>query len=250
VKPAASTDAGVKSAVRVMQVLELFDEIQRDAPVSEVVERLGFPQSSTSALLKSLVQTGYLDYLPGTRTYVPSARVALLGSWIGGSPVHDGSLGRMMDHLSAETGETIVLASSNGIYAKYIHVIQATNPMRLHLPLGSLRLLVCSAMGAALLRDVSDDAIRLLVRRTNADTSLVQKPVDVRQTLENVDEFRKRGYFFSRGLVTPGAGLIAMRLPAYSANPGRPLAIGIAGLLDSLEKQERRLVRVLRDAIR
>lgn len=249
VDPMPIADTGVKSAVRVMQVLEFFDQIQRDARVSEIVEHLGYPQSSTSALLKSLVQTGYLDYLPTTRSYMPSPRLALLGSWIGGSPVRDGSIGRMMDELSEETGETILLASSNGIYAKYIHVVQATNSLRLHVPLGTQRTLVWSAMGAALLSDMSDDAIRLLVRRTNAEAPSGQKTVNIEKTIDNVNQFRKNGYFFSRGMVIPGAGVISMRLPIRSAEPGRPLAIGIGGLLDSIEDRERRLVRLLRNAI-
>lgn len=249
INSAPNAQSGVKSAVRVMQVLEFFDQVQRDARVSEVVEHLGYPQSSTSALLKSLVQIGYLDYLPNTRSYIPSPRLALLGSWIGGSPVRDGSIGRMMDELNAETGETIILASINGIYAKYIHVIQATSPLRLHVPLGTQRPLVWSAMGSALLSDVSDDAIRLLVRRTNAEATPGQKPVDVRKTLENVNQIRKTGYLFTRGMVVPGAGMISMRLPIGSMGSGRPLAVGIGGLLDSLEHNERRIVRLMRNAI-
>jgi len=244
-----SAGVGVKSAVRVMQVFEFFDQLQRDARVSEVVEFLGFPQSSTSALLKSLVQTGYLEYLPATRTYIPTPRVALLGSWIGGSPIRDGSIGRMMDELSAETGEAIVLACSSGIYAKYIHVVEATRLIRMHVPIGSQRFLAWSAMGVALISHMSDDAIRLLVRRTNAEAPSRQKAIDVNQTLAYVEQFRKRGYFFSRGLVTPGAGMICVRLPPNSTSPDRPLALGIGALVDTIEKQEARFVRLMRNAI-
>jgi len=244
-----SLGVGVKSAVRVMQVFEFFDQFQRDARVSELVDYLGFPQSSTSALLKSLVQTGYLEYLPTTRSYIPTPRIALLGSWIGGSPIRDGSIGRMMDALSAETGEAIVLACSNGIFAKYIHVVEATNLMRMHVPIGSQRFLAWSAMGAALISHLSDDAIRLLVKRTNAEASSRQKAIDVNQTLAHVEQFRKRGYFFSRELVTPGAGMICVRLPPNSTSPDRPLALGIGALVDTIDKHEARLVRVMRNAI-
>ena len=245
-----SIDAGVKSAVRVMRVLEYFDEVQRDLRLNEIVQHLHFPQSSTSALIKSLVQTGYLDYLPATRTYQPSPRVALLGSWIGGSAMHDGGLVRMMEELSEQTGETIVLASSSGIYAKYIYVIQAVNPLRLHVPVGSRRLLAWSAMGAALMSDLTDEAIRLIVTRTNAEAAADRKHIDPAQTLANVNFFRKKGYFFSRGMVTPGASLVSMRLPSSSTVPGRPIAIGIAGLHITIADQEQRIIGILRDTVR
>jgi DNA-binding IclR family transcriptional regulator len=249
VDAAAKPDTSVKSAFRVLQVLEFFDQVQRDARVSEIAERLHFPQSSTSVLLKCLSHAGYLEYTPSTRTYIPTARVALLGSWVSGSPVRDGSILRMMDELSSETGETIVLGCASGIYSKYIHVIQATNMKRLHIPAGNKRLLVWSAMGICLLRDEPDEQIHLLVRRTNMEAMPGQKAIDVRQTLAHVDQMRRRGYFFSRGLVTPGAGAICMRVPDNPATLDRPLVIGIAGLLESIERHEGKFVRLMRDVL-
>src|SRR3954467_12300537 len=79
----------VKSAGRVLQVLEFFDEVQREARVQEIAERLSFPQSSTSVLLKCLVQLGYLDYDANSRSFLPSPRVALLGTWLDKGPVRN-----------------------------------------------------------------------------------------------------------------------------------------------------------------
>lgn len=243
-----STYAGVKSAVRMMQIFDLFDQLQRDASVNEIVEHLAFPQSSTSVLLKSLAQTGYIEYLPATRTYIPTPRVALLGSWISGSPIRDGNIGRMMDELGAETGEAIALACKSGIYAKYIHVVEATSLLRLHVSVGSQRFLAWSPMGVPLLSDMPDDEIRLLVKHTNAEAPSKQKAIDVKQALSHVEQYRKRGYFLSRGLVTPGAGMICMRLPLNSASH-RPLALGIGALAETIDRQKPRLVRVMRNAI-
>src|SRR5690349_21704846 len=72
----------VKSAGRVLEILEFFDEIRREASEAEIAHKLAYPQSSTSALLKSLTRLGYLDYDAASRTYLPSPRVALLGTWL------------------------------------------------------------------------------------------------------------------------------------------------------------------------
>ena len=90
----------VKSAGRVLRILEFFDEIQRDARVAEIAERLSFPQSSTSILLNCLVDLGYMDYLPESRTFLPSPRVTLLGTWLDKGPVRNGSLIRMLEEIS------------------------------------------------------------------------------------------------------------------------------------------------------
>ena len=59
----------VKSAARVIHVLEYFDDVRRAVSVSEIAEHHDWPVSSTSVLMRSLVTLGYLDYEAGTRTY-------------------------------------------------------------------------------------------------------------------------------------------------------------------------------------
>src|SRR3546814_21202607 len=82
----------VKSAGRVLEILEYFDDLQRQSTVMEIADALGYPQSSTSALLRSLVGMGYLNYDAHARSYITSTRVALLGSWVNSQFFAEGSL--------------------------------------------------------------------------------------------------------------------------------------------------------------
>jgi len=242
-------ETGVKSALRVLKVLEYFDLRQSGARAIEIIDHLGFPQSSTSVLLRSLLKAGYLEYLPSTHSYIPTPRTALLGSWIGGSPIRRGSIGRMMEELSAKTGEAIVLARSEDLYSRYIDVIEATNLLRMHVAVGRQRLLASSTMGVALISHLSDSEIGRLVKRTNAEALPRHKPIDVKLTLAHVEQFRNRGYFFSRGFMTPQAGMICMRLPADLTSSDQPLAIGIGGLAETIERSEAKLASLLSKAI-
>ncbi|MSQ20016.1 MAG: hypothetical protein EXR39_10780 [Betaproteobacteria bacterium] len=72
----------VKSAARVLEVFEYFARRRTPATVGEVCNALGYPQSSTSVLLKSMFTLGYLSYDQGSRRYSPSVKVAMLGEWI------------------------------------------------------------------------------------------------------------------------------------------------------------------------
>lgn len=232
-----------------MQVLELFDEIQRDARVAEVSERLALPQSSTSILLKCLVDLGYLDYHADSRSFLPSPRVTLLGAWLDKGPVRDGSLIRMVEEVSQRTSDTVIIAARHGIYSQYIHVTQARSPMRFHVPQGSRRLVTWSGTGFALLVNASDDAVRALSVRTNAEAPPGQAKVSFAKCWENVQSVVKNGYFFSRGLVTPGAGSIAMPLPNEIDLHDRPLAIAISGPLAEFTRREDEIVATMRDVI-
>ena len=73
----AASDDVVKSAGRVFAVLELFDEARTPLSATEVVRRLSFPQSSTVALLKTMVSLGYLAFDQFDRRYLPTMRVPI-----------------------------------------------------------------------------------------------------------------------------------------------------------------------------
>lgn len=249
VDPGTPASALVKSAGRVLQVLEFFDEVQREARVQEIAERLSFPQSSTSVLLKCLVQLGYLDYDAASRSFLPSPRVALLGTWLDKGPVRNGSLIRMMEELSEKTGEIVILAARNGIYSQYIHVLQARTSMRFLVPNASRRLVVWSATGFALLVRESDELIRGLCMRTNAEAPEGQEMVDLKKVRAKIQKTRESGYFFSKGLVTPGAGSIAVPLPSGIDRRDRPLAVAISGLLGDFVRREKQIVGLMKEAV-
>lgn len=240
----------VKSAGRVLQVFEFFDEIQRDARVAEIAERLSFPQSSTSILLKCLVELGYLDYLTETRSFLPSPRVTLIGAWLDKGPIRDGSIIRMVEEISQRTGDTVIVAARHGIYSQYIYVMQARSAMRFHVPQGSRRLAVWSATGFALLAGANEQMVRALCTRTNAEAPEGQARVDFNACWERIETTRQAGYYFSEGLVTPGAGSIAMPLPDGVDVHERPLAVAVSGILDDFVRREKDIADIISDAIR
>ncbi len=199
VDPGPSLPSIVKSAGRVLQIFDLFDEIQRSAKVHEISERLNFPQSSTSVLLKCLTQLGYMDYDPANRTFLPSPRVALLGSWMDNGPVRDGRLVQMMERLSHKTGDTVILAARNGIYADYMRVIQSPAPTHFRVPQGSRRLVVWSATGFALLCHERNELIRALCLRANAEAPDGKQAVPLKRAFENVQQVRRQRLFLLQG---------------------------------------------------
>ena len=94
-----SPDRVIKSVGRVFELLELFDEVRRPVSVTEVARALGIPQSSTSALLRSMVTLGYCEVDATARRYVPTARVTILGSWLEAPLFEDGALIRLLNEI-------------------------------------------------------------------------------------------------------------------------------------------------------
>lgn len=236
----------VKSAARVLHVLEFFDDIQRPAAVAEVADHYGWPHSSTSALMRSLVTLGYLGYDASTRRYLPTVRVRLLGDWMPQALLDDGQLGALMESLARQTGETVVLAARNGLHAQYLRVVPGSSTLRMHLRIGTLRPLLASGAGHMLLAGLPDATIRRLVRRHNAEHPEAP-PIDANTLLAAIETCRERSYAVSYNQVTPHAGMIAIPLPARSGED--PLVIALGGPTERLAASEAHYVQVLRDTI-
>lgn len=242
-------DGVVKSAGRVLQILEYFDEIQRPANVVEISEILKLPQSSTSALLRSLVAMGYLYFDRLARTYMPSCRVALLGNWVNHPLFMGGVALQCMDELQQRTGDAVVLAIRNGVWAQYIHVLQATSMARLQVTRGALRPLAASGTGYALLSTLPDAEVRKICHRINAEarTGSGFSQVATDTLLPTLEEARRTGYAFTTDLVTPGGAVLAMPLPVTDGE--QALVIGLAGISEVQKARRTELIATMREVL-
>jgi IclR family KDG regulon transcriptional repressor len=241
-------DSTIKTARRVFEILDFFDEHRRPLSLKELVDGLDYPLSSASALLKSMVALGYLDYDRYSRTYMPTMRMAALGSWVHGALFGDGEVLELVRHMSEVTSETITLGTQSDLFAQYIHVIPSQLPIQLVIKPGDVRSVVGSGLGWLLLSARSDEEIDLLVRRINLSERNMGKRVALPELMQKISEIRRNGYVVSRHTVVPGGGIIAMLLPARRHN--RVLAIGINGLVERLDPRQDFIIRELRSAVR
>lgn len=238
---------GVKSAVRVIELFEYFDRIQRESSVMEIARALQIPQSSTSALLRSLVQVGYLSQDAQRKSFVPTPKLTRLGSWVAPVITPDSAVVAMMNELGARTGETIILGGIIGDVVRYLHVVPATTAMRLHVGPDTTRPVVTSGIGRLLLSLLPPERVRLAVQRHNAARRGEPGRASLPMVLRDLATLRNQGFCVSINRVTPGAGVVAVPLPCRDGEP--QLALGIGGLASTIERDRDRLVRLMRQAI-
>jgi IclR family acetate operon transcriptional repressor len=244
---AVMVDAKVKSAARVFEVLELFDSLRRDASLSEISRALGYPASSTSMLLQSMVECGYLAQ-GERRTFHPTPRVKLLGAWI--APVLDpnGPVISMMDWLGAQCGETIVLATPESMQVRYIHVVPATGTLRMHVTPGAVRPLPTSGLGRLFMSRMGEEQVERVVsahHQLSTDASDRLTLAAVRRDLQSI---RSTGCAVSYDQVSPGAGVVAVHIP--TAPRESPLAVGIGAPSALIKTNASAYADLLRDTVR
>lgn len=216
----------VKSAARILQILELLDDFRCPLNAAQIIEELELPQASAAALLRTMVSLGYLHMNPAGRTFEPTARIVLLGSWQAGRLHNAGPLTRMMDRLAAATGESIMLATRSAHFVRYIHFVPAARLQRYRLPRGSLAHLTETTSGVTLLSLSSNADIRKMVTWINARKPDHEARTSADDIIERVERIRAQGYAFNEGSVNPETISFTVILPFKDGDS--PLALTIA----------------------
>lgn len=237
-----------KSARRGFEILELFEKLRRPAPVSLIARSLGYPQSSTSVLLKTLRELGYLSYDPEERVYAPTMRVALLGAWVQVGNFGRANILELLSEVHRSTGETTILATQNGLQAQYVHVLETDAPLRLVYKPGTLRPLCRVAAGLAILAQYDDATISRLVRNINATAATPEEREDVRAVLREVARTRRDGHAYKANGVVLGMGSVALRLPVTDGF-GNALVASVSAPVGRLRERRKEIVAALRRAV-
>lgn len=243
----AASSPVVKSAGRVFEVLELFRRTHRQLSATEIGAALGYPKSSTNALLKSLVALGYLVFDPRTLRYFPSLSVAQLGEWIPSVVFASGEVMDVLSAVHAATQETVTLSVQADLQCRFLRVLQGTFPISLRMTEGYLIPLLTTAVGWAVLSHLPDDEISRLVARGNARVRRKGERHDEASVLKTVRNVRQRGYAVAYDALFPDTGAIAV--PILSDVEGFPMAIGVGGLCERMRRNEASIHRAIRASI-
>lgn len=209
----ASTDSRtIKSAHRVLEILEYFDQDRRHATVMDMSRTLAYPQSSTSELLRCLTRLGYLHYNRFRRTYSPTARVALLGAWVKPDLFRGGPVLSAIDKVAEQIGETVVLSTAANYVVQHLHVIHGLGDDMVDTHVGETLPLLHSPQGKLLLSSYQDDHIKRAVHRLNADEPDLTLHVRLADVMAEMAELREKGWALTQE--ADGTGVVAVLLPA------------------------------------
>ncbi len=241
--------AKAKTAQRVIEVLDFFDEQHRQASVMDIARRYNRPQSSTSELLASLVDMGLLYKDAASRSYTLTPRAAILGSLSQPRLVRDGSLSMLMDDLRGQTGLSVALIGMVGPNAQAFSwkagLQQRDLGVSYCLSGGKQERLSATAAGWLLLSTLPAQRQAGLIRRLNAEAPDNQKfnPAALTAT---VQECGRQGFAVGSAGFGLHANITSVLLP--SEQDDRPMALGLvhhpADGADSIQ-----LISVLRRAM-
>jgi DNA-binding IclR family transcriptional regulator len=238
--------AFVKSALRAIEVLEHFKLHQQPRSMSEISRDLGYPHSSATVLLKTLMKLGYLSFDRRERVYFPTPKVTALGEWVPRALFGSGRVLEAMRDVHSATGEGVFLGTKNDIYLQYLKTLPSIHALRFHIDEGSIRPITLSAAGWVLLSTIAPDRIENIVRRANIATTNSAERMNLKFIEERLAQVRERGYASTENIPFLGGGTIAVLLPTKVQGQAACLAVG--GVADRIRANFDRYLEALQEA--
>jgi DNA-binding IclR family transcriptional regulator len=180
--------AGVKSALRVLTILEHFARTGKPATLAQLSRELALPKSSCLALLDTLLATGYLCWLGKDGGYYPTRRWLDLAEVIAKSDTIVALTAPALAAICKATSETAILAKREDRHVLYMAVVEPPQVLRFAAHAGQIKPLHGGASGRALLALLPQDERTALVasldrkRYTPATTT---KPQDIEQAVQD-----------------------------------------------------------------
>ncbi|MCA1217298.1 IclR family transcriptional regulator [Streptomyces sp. 8L] len=188
----------VKSAARVLKVLELLGAEGAKLSLAEMASALSVPKSSLHAILRTMQAHRWVDLDQSGTRYSLGLKALLTGTAYLESDDVTGLAGPVLDALAEETGESVHLGRLDGTDVVYLAKRESRHALRMYSAVGRRLPAHATALGKAMLSQYDAAEVRMRLdwplERLTPDTV-----TDPDQLLEQLAEARLRGWAMDDG---------------------------------------------------
>lgn len=221
------TSGAIKSAARVMDVLDLLARSNDGLTFVQILKALGLPKSSLHGLLKTMTDRGFVWLDEESRQYRVGIR-----TWEAGQAYSRGTeLARIADpfltDLLASVHETVQMAILDGVDNVYIAKRDSPHPFRLVSDVGRRLPAHTTALGKVLLASLDDRDLETRLKRIRLErftTSTLTSITELRGQLERI---RQEGYGEDEGEFTEGLYCVAVPIHAPDGSVAAAVSISV-----------------------
>jgi len=220
--------ASVKSATRVLDLLELLESLRAPIGVSEVARRLQIPKSSASMLLSTLERRNYAVCDAERRYALHPMFRGKSRSWVGGFRALLLQAARAaMERLAQSTGETLFLAVPRGDHElEFVAKVVSPQEVRVDVELYTPRPLHAISLGLVILAFQSEERIEAFLKSGRLQRFTPKTICDPDELRRELMAIRRRGYAINRDSHVNGLSGIAA--PVFNAAGDVVAALGVS----------------------
>lgn len=229
----------VKSADRVLDLLELVSRRAKPLSHTEIALALGIPKSSLTQLLRNLTGRSYLKFAPGPNTYELGPAVFALLRERNGDVDLICAARPLLERLTAATHESSALSLFRKEYVERVCGVDSPQALTYRMTPGTRFLLYSSSIGKAVLAALPEDererylARVRLVPRTDATVTTI---AELRRQLARA---AKEGVASSHGEHMPGVSAIAAAVRRPDGYPIGAINVAIPRIRYAASLRER-----------
>ena len=235
----------VKTALRVIEIIETYAREKRALPLSELARLLDVPVSSCLALIRTLTGLGYLYETGRRQGYYPTGRLLAMAQRIArADPVLDRVYPSLVE-LRDATRETIVFAKlTQDGRVVYLDVLDSPHTIRYAPVAGEFKDVHANSLGKALMSLLDAPGQEALLGATPL-TRYNERTLVTREAVQqDIAQSRQRGWFMNSGESIADVGAIAWPVTLS----GEHYAISVGGPIYRIEPRQEEYARILRAA--
>ena len=229
-----------RTASRALDILEYFGQVRRPARAIEIARALEMQPSSTSQILKTLVDSSHLVFDGRQKTYQPSHRLTGFGAWVAESYGADLRLNHILRALENRLGTIVTLSAPNDLFMQILDFVSPL-PKRSSAERGmQVSIFGSAAIGDAYLCQLPDREVERLAGRAHVPRQALPA------MFEKLGQARRQGFAFGQA-GNPEFRSMAMALPR--ARMPIPMVIGIADKPERIDRERNLLFCTMQTAI-
>lgn len=204
---------------RAFSILEVLARTRRALTLAELAEEARLPKPTVHRILKSLRDLGYVEQNDRGGAYELSERLASLHEYSRDEAVRAKAL-PLMTRLHAAFDETVNLGLLEGIYVRYAHVIETTQPLRWIVKPGARDSFQTTALGRAIVAHLPAEQQGRLVAKACATLRAHGRKATRVALEQELAATRSRGFALEEEETVAGVACLAISLSSL----GEPLA--------------------------
>jgi DNA-binding IclR family transcriptional regulator len=245
-KRTAAPVAGVKSAERALEILELVAAAERPLTTSDIGRALGYPRSSLHGLLQTMTKRHWLELVDAERAYALGIRTWEVGhSYLRAIELADRAQ-PFMQRLRDQLDETIQLAMLDGRYNVYIGKVTGTQRLILASEVGRRLEAHATGIGKVLLAGLGDDELDRLFHGVALERFTEHTVRDYEALKVELEAIRNRGYGTDDEEYTAGVRCVAAPVRDASGAVVAAMSVSVPTIRDSILRKDG--ARLLLDA--
>lgn len=207
--------SGLRGVSRALRTLMLF----RDAPelgVRQISRQLGLNPAAAYRIVTTLTEFGFLEQLPGAKTYTLGQSVAELAEVFGKSRGFSQVALSHMSRVHAETRETVGLHVLRDGLRMCLLTMESPQALRMVVPVGSLLPITNGATDLVMHAFAAPEAKKRIAQRLSepgwqeVQPAITGPVYGQLPTEDELAEVRQRGWAVSYGTRTPGSAAVAV----------------------------------------